>query len=69
MTPIAEKQHEKRFSDLAANIEARRVFSRKEEAVWRCRNCGYLHGGKDAPETCPACAHEQDHFEILGENW
>jgi rubrerythrin len=66
---VAEKQHEKRYLDLAANIEAGRVFKRDEEVVWRCRNCGYLHKGKEAPDLCPACAHKRDHFELLGENW
>ena len=66
---MAEKQHEKRYNDLAANIEAGRVFNRDKEVVWRCRNCGYLHVGKEAPETCPACAHPQAHFELLGENY
>lgn len=66
---VAEKQHEKRYNDLAANIEAGRVFKRDSEVVWRCRNCGYLHKGKEAPETCPACAHPQAHFELLGENY
>lgn len=66
---VAEKQHEKRYNDLAANIEADRVFKRDTEVVWRCRNCGYLHTGKKAPETCPACAHPQAYFELLGENY
>jgi rubrerythrin len=66
---VAEKQHEKRYNDLAANIEAGRVFKRDEEVVWRCRNCGYLHVGTEAPEMCPACAHPQAYFELLGENW
>jgi len=66
---VAEKQHEKRFNDLAANIEAGRVFKREDKEVWRCRNCGYLHEGESAPEECPACAHPQAHFELLGENW
>jgi rubrerythrin len=66
---VAEKQHEKRYRDLAANIKNDRVFSRKETVVWRCRNCGYLHTGQEAPEECPACAHPQAHFELLGENW
>jgi rubrerythrin len=66
---VAEKQHEKRFNDLAANIEAGTVFKREKKVVWRCRNCGYLHEGTEAPEVCPACAHPQAHFEILGENW
>lgn len=66
---VAEKQHEKRYNDLAANIEAGRVFKREKETVWRCRNCGYIHKGTGAPEECPACAHPQAHFELLGENY
>lgn len=66
---VAEKQHEKRFKELAENIAAGRVFKRGEKTVWRCRNCGYLHEGESAPETCSACAHPQAYFEILGENW
>jgi rubrerythrin len=66
---VAEKQHEKRYRDLLANVEGGRVFAREEGVVWRCRNCGYLHTGKEAPECCPACIHPQAHFELLGENW
>lgn len=66
---VAEKQHEKRYRDLLANIENGRVFKRPEPVVWRCRNCGFLHEGTEAPGTCAACAHPQAHFEILGENW
>ena len=66
---VAEKQHEKRYRDLAVNIEAGRVFKRKEKTVWRCRNCGYLHEGNNAPDLCPACAHPKAHFELLGENY
>ena len=66
---VAEKQHEKRYLDLLANIEAGTVFKKEKKAVWRCRNCGYLHEGTEAPDICPACAHPQAHFELLGENW
>ena len=66
---VAEKQHEKRYLDLAANIEADRVFKRDDKTTWRCRNCGYTHEGNEAIEACPACAHAQAHFELLGENW
>jgi len=66
---IAEKQHDKRYRDLAANINAGRVFEREEKVVWRCRNCGYLHTGTKAPVKCNACDHVQAHFELLGENW
>jgi rubrerythrin len=69
MISVAEKQHEKRYVDLAGNIEADRVFKREQSVVWRCRNCGYLHEGPAAPQMCPACAHPQAHFELLGENW
>ncbi|GAB4291298.1 MAG: rubrerythrin family protein [Myxococcota bacterium] len=65
----SEKQHEKRYKAFAANIERGKVFKRDGKVVWRCRNCGYLHEGTDAPAACPACAHPQAHFEILGENW
>ncbi len=66
---VAEKQHEKRYLDLVANIEAGKVFKRDEKVVWRCINCGYLHEGTEPPPMCPACAHPQAHFELLGENW
>jgi len=66
---VAEKQHEKRYLELAANIEAGKVFKRDGKVIWRCRNCGYLHEAEEAPERCPACAHPQAHFELLGENW
>jgi len=66
---VAEKQHEKRYLALAANIEADRVFKREQKVVWRCRNCGYLHEGTKAPGKCPACDHPMAYFELLGENW
>lgn len=66
---VAEKQHEKRYRDLAANIEKDRVFKRDQEVVWRCRNCGYLHNGSEALDMCPACAHPKAHYELLGENY
>ncbi len=66
---VAEKQHEKRYLGLLANIEAGTVFKKAKKVVWRCRNCGYLHEGEESPETCPACAHPRAHFELLAENW
>ena len=66
---VAERQHEKRYLGLLANVEAGTVFKKKGKAVWRCRNCGYLHEGTEAPDSCPACAHPQAHFELLAENW
>ena len=66
---VAEKQHEKRYLDLATNIDTGQVFKRDSQQVWRCRNCGYLVEDNEAPEVCPACDHPQAHFELLGENW
>lgn len=69
MISVAEKQHEKRYRGLLANVESGMVFKRAEPVVWRCLNCGYLHEGPEAPGACPACAHPQAHFEVLAENW
>lgn len=66
---VAEKQHEKRYLGLLANVEAGTVFKKDKKVVWRCRNCGYLREGEEAPKVCPACAHPQAHFELLAENW
>jgi len=66
---VAEKQHEKRFLDLKANIENDTVFKKDASVTWRCRNCGYVHEGNEALDACPACAHAKAHFELLGENY
>jgi rubrerythrin len=66
---VAERYHEKRYNALAANIEAGRVFKREKPTTWRCRNCGYLHEGTEAPDACPACAHAQAHFEEARLSW
>lgn len=69
MVAVAEKQHGKRYADLAANIEKGTVFKKDSRTKWRCRNCGYVHEGEEAVAMCPACAHPQAHFELLAENW
>ena len=66
---VAEKQHEKRYLGLLANVEAGTVFKKDKKVLWRCRNCGYLHEGEEAPTSCPACDHPQAYFELLAENW
>lgn len=66
---VAEKQHAKRYENLAANIDAGSVFKKDKATVWRCINCGFLFEGDSAPKACPACAHPQAYFEVLGENW
>ena len=66
---VAEKFHEKRYNELAKNIENNQVFKKQEKVTWRCRNCGFTHEDAEAPVECPACAHPQAHFELLAENW
>lgn len=69
MISISEKQHGKRYKELADNLEAGKVFKRNGKVVWRCLNCGFLHEAEEAPKVCLACLHPQAHFELLGENW
>jgi rubrerythrin len=66
---VAEKQHARRYEALAANIDSGKVFKKDKPVVWRCINCGYLFEAESAPKVCPACAHPQAYFEVLGENW
>ena len=66
---IAEKQHEKRYLGFLKNLEEGKVFKKDKKIVWRCINCGYLHEGDEAPDTCLACVHPKAYFEILAENW
>jgi rubrerythrin len=66
---IAEKQHEKRYNDLLKNLNEGKVFKKAGKVMWRCRNCGFIHEAEEAPAMCPACAHPQAYFEVLGENW
>jgi rubrerythrin len=63
----AEKGHERRYLSLKKNLDEGAVFKRSSKVVWRCRNCGYMHEGNDAPEECPACKHETAYFEVFGE--
>lgn len=66
---VAERQHHKRYREIADNLERGDVFKRSSIVTWRCRNCGYLHESKEALQVCPACMHPQSYFELLGENW
>jgi len=66
---MVEKHHEERYLALLKNIEEKKVFCEEEETEWKCRNCGYIHKGKKAPENCPACDHPQAHFERLAEKF
>jgi len=64
-----EEQHEKRYRKLLENVKAKKVFRRDTPIKWKCRNCGYVHEGKDAPKICPACQHPQAYYEVLAENY
>ena len=64
-----EKEHEARYRKLLANIEGGIVFSRDEDCIWQCTNCGHIVIGKKAPEVCPVCAHPQAYFQIKPENY
>ena len=64
-----EEQHEKRYRKLLKNVEEGKVFKKDTVVKWKCRNCGYVHTGKEAPKICPACKHPQSYYELLAENY
>lgn len=64
-----EKEHEERYLKLLANVQGGIVFSRDNDVIWQCSNCGHIHIGKASPEVCPVCAHPQAYFEIKKENY
>jgi len=64
-----EKEHEKRYRDLLANLKANKVFQREDEQQWHCRNCGKIVFSKHAPNACPACKHPTAYFEIKADNY
>jgi rubrerythrin len=64
-----EEHHEARFRALAANIENGTVFKKDHPVSWKCRNCGYIHEGPEAPKSCPACAHPQSYYELNVRNY
>lgn len=64
-----EEQHEKRYRKLHSNLNNKQVFKKDKVVRWKCRNCGYVHEGKDAPHICPACKHPQSYYELIVENY
>ncbi|KJS17558.1 MAG: rubrerythrin [Peptococcaceae bacterium BRH_c4b] len=64
-----EKEHELRFKTLLANIEKEAVFKKDSSTQWKCRNCGHIHSGAEAPGECPVCAHPRAYFELLCSNY
>jgi rubrerythrin len=66
---VAEAYHEARYRRLIANLETHAVFKKDGPVHWRCRNCGYIHEGNEAPDICPACEHPQAHYELKDDNY
>ena len=64
-----EKEHEARYLKLLDNVENELVFSKDGDKIWKCRNCGHICIGKEAPKVCPVCEHPQSFFEIKAENY
>lgn len=64
-----EKTHEERYLALLKNLKTDRVFIKEDVVIWRCRNCGHIHVGKEAPKVCPVCFHAQSYFEIDCKNY
>lgn len=63
-----EKEHEERYRQLIKNLEEGQVFEKNGIVIWKCRNCGHIHVGKEAPQICPVCKHPQAYFEIKATN-
>jgi len=64
-----EQQHEKRYRKLLENVKGQMVFKKDKVVKWKCRNCGYVYEGKEAPKECPACKHSRAYYELLAENY
>jgi len=64
-----EERHEKRYRKLLENVKNKTVFKKEKIVKWKCRNCGYIHEGKEAPKLCPACKHPQSYYELFAENY
>ncbi len=64
-----EKAHEERYRQLLKNVDDKVVFSKDEECIWICRNCGHIVVGKYAPEVCPVCNHPKSFFELKAQNY
>jgi rubrerythrin len=69
MIAKVEVQHEKRYQKLLANLQQGAVFKKQAPTKWKCRNCGYIHEGAEAPGVCPVCNHPQSYFELQAENY
>ena len=64
-----EKEHEARYLALLEKVKENRVFISEDVVIWKCRNCGHIHVGKEAPELCPTCKHPKSYFERQAKNY
>jgi rubrerythrin len=64
-----ERYHERRYRKLLENVKRGNVFKKQKVMLWKCRNCGYVHEGKEAPLICPACKHKKEYYEVWVENY
>ena len=64
-----EEEHEQRYLKLLEKVKGNKIFISEDVVVWKCRNCGHIHVGKEAPKVCPACNHPQSYFELKVENY
>lgn len=69
MVAKVEKEHERRYRKLLANVEQGKVFKKDKVIKWKCRNCGHVYEGSEAPDKCPVCDHARSYFEVLCENY
>lgn len=64
-----EQEHEQRYRQLLENLKTNKVFERADQQIWICRNCGHIHYGTAAPDSCPVCMHPRSYFQIKAENY
>ena len=62
-----EAYHERRYRKLLENVKKKKVFKKEKVVKWKCRNCGYVHEGEEAPDVCPACQHPKSYYEVWTE--
>ncbi len=66
---VAEKHHEERYKKLLKEVKAKTVFKKKKKVWWVCRECGYVHFGKEPPKVCPSCNHEKNFYQVKCEEY
>lgn len=69
MVATVEEKHERRYRKLLANVKQGKVFKKDKVIKWKCRNCGHVYEGSEAPERCPVCDHARSYFEVWCENY